>query len=478
MEELKAKHKEELEKAVSLLASNLKEDFDRIIAQVKRQHEQEKEEIRRTSGLDKEKELEMLRVELKSDYDKELERIKEEFDSSKTNALASLNTTLALKQAQENEKLRRKLTRKYEKEMDAIRSEMQDDFSRNALRQAEQLEMMEMNHKNELSKLKKEMEDKHQKLSDQLGESKSEKGQGFREAVVEEPIPTISLEKVEMMEELSQPKLPIPLVDTFAESQADSILGAAMSDMSMGEATLMEQSSFGTGMFRDSDFNLVGQTPSGLRKDPSSLLFADDKGNRASLGTDEERTPSQERMLEKIEKRLRHHELEAKMSREKLKEDLDKEYGMKIEKMTKEKEFEMEKAMEKLKMELDERYSQLLQERIQEKEAELKNLVSDLEEDHKNNLRKILTEKDEEFEKLKAIIDEKYRTELDDRIKEKESEAVTDHLALMEHHQKLIDEFVTEQEKQLTELKQGRYRMILRYTRLYFQPSLMVHCPH
>lgn len=69
-----------------------------------------------------------------------------------------ITTQLSLKNAVDLEKMRESISSKYEKEMDAIKREMQDDFARNALRQAEQIEALEMNHEEEITQLRRKYE--------------------------------------------------------------------------------------------------------------------------------------------------------------------------------------------------------------------------------------------------------------------------------------------------------------------------------
>ncbi|XP_065053400.1 A-kinase anchor protein 9-like isoform X3 [Rhopilema esculentum] len=151
------KHRQDLEQAVVQLSASLKEDFNKIMADMKTRHEEEKTQMRKDFVKVKRDELDDLREKLAADYNIELKEMKVELEHKKFTEIAEITTQISLKNAMDLENVRTSVTEKYQQEMEAIKKELQDDFQRNALRHAAEIEDMEISHAEELRLAKRSL---------------------------------------------------------------------------------------------------------------------------------------------------------------------------------------------------------------------------------------------------------------------------------------------------------------------------------
>eukprot|EP00794_Sanderia_malayensis_P003343 gene3343-3832_t len=143
------RHKEELREAVVQLSTNLKSDFNNVMFDIKNKYEQEKEELRREFDEEKDTELRLLRSQLYFEMDGKIVETQRKCEQEKLEEIAKVTTQLSMKSAVESENRK-------EAELDAVRREMQEDYSRNAFRQAAEIEQLETRHADELKKAKYE----------------------------------------------------------------------------------------------------------------------------------------------------------------------------------------------------------------------------------------------------------------------------------------------------------------------------------
>ena len=85
-----AKHREELEQAVIQLSSNLKEDFNKIMADLKASHEEEKAQMKKDFKKVKRDALDDLREELASDYNIQMKEMRGELEHDKVADIAKV----------------------------------------------------------------------------------------------------------------------------------------------------------------------------------------------------------------------------------------------------------------------------------------------------------------------------------------------------------------------------------------------------
>ena len=91
-----AKHREELEQAVVQLSTNLKQDFNSLLAEAKAEHEAEKLQMRKDFKKVKKDALDDLREELAADYNIQLKEMKAELEHNKVTDIAKVRYLLLL----------------------------------------------------------------------------------------------------------------------------------------------------------------------------------------------------------------------------------------------------------------------------------------------------------------------------------------------------------------------------------------------
>ena len=88
------KHRQDLEQAVFQLSASLKEDFNKIMADMKTRHEEEKAQMRKDFVKVKRDELDDLREKLAADYNIELKEMKAELEHTKFTEIAEVGSFL------------------------------------------------------------------------------------------------------------------------------------------------------------------------------------------------------------------------------------------------------------------------------------------------------------------------------------------------------------------------------------------------